>query len=154
MDANRPARESHGHGVAAEPDRISTRIVVGFGVVVLGMCVVAAVLVAALFRTLDRGAEKKDEKVVAAAGLERRESGPPPLPRLQIYPVQHWKDFQSAERERLTTYGWMDRATGAVHIPIDRAIELIAERGIGPLPQAPMAVPAAAPTPGAPEVKK
>ena len=129
MDANKPARESHGHCVAAEPDRISTRIVVGFGVVLIIMCVVAAVLVAALFRTLDRGAEKKDEKVVAAAGLERRESGPPPLPRLQIYPVQHWKDFQSAERERLTTYGWMDRETGAVHIPIDRAIERPKERG-------------------------
>jgi len=143
MDANKPARESHGHGVAAEPDRISTRIVVGFGVVVLGMAVVAAVLMAALFRTLDRGAEKKDEKVIAAAGLERRESGPPPSPRLQIYPVKHWKDFQTAERERLTTYGWMDRATGVVHIPIDRAIALIAERGVGPLPQAPMAVPAA-----------
>jgi hypothetical protein len=141
MDANRPDRESHGHGVAAEPDRISTRIVVGFGVVVLGMCVVAAILAASLFRTLDRGAEKKDERLVAAAGLERREGGPAPLPRLQIYPVQHWKDFQSAERERLTTYGWMDRATGAVHIPIDRAIELIAERGVGPLPQAPMVVP-------------
>jgi hypothetical protein len=37
----------------------------------------------------------------------------------------------------------MDRATGVVHIPIDRAIALIAERGVGPLPQAPMAVPAA-----------
>jgi len=141
MDANKPDRESRGHGVAVEPDRISTPIVAGFGVVVLGMCVVAAIVVAALFRTLDRGAEKKDEKLVAAAGLERREGGPAPLPRLQIYPVKQWKDFQSAERERLTTYGWMDRSTGAVHIPIDRAIELIAERGVGPLPQAPMAVP-------------
>ena len=151
MDANRPARESH--GVAVEPDRISTRIVVGFAVVVLVMAVVAAVFMAALFRTLDRGAAKTDMKLITEAGLERRESGPPPLPRLQIYPVKHWRDFQTAERERLTTYGWMDRGTGVVHIPIDRAIELIAERGVGPLPQAPMALPAPAPT-GVPEVKK
>ncbi len=149
MDANKPAPQGHSHGVAVEPDRISTRIVVGFGLVVLAMAVVAAVLMAGLFRTLDRGAEKKDETLLTAAGLERRESGPPPQPRLQIYPRRHWEDFQSAERDRLATYGWMDRNTGAVHIPIDRAIELIVERGVGPLPQAPMVVPAAAPTPGA-----
>lgn len=141
MDANKPAPQGDGHGVAAEPDRVSTKIVVTFGVVVMLMGIVAAVLMAALFRTLDRGAEKKDERLITAAGLERRESGPPPLPRLQIFPVKHWKDFQAAERERLTTYGWMDRGTGAVHIPIDRAIELIAERGVAPLPPGPMTVP-------------
>jgi hypothetical protein len=141
MDANKPAPPAHGHGVEAEADRVSTKIVVTFGIVVMLMCVVAAVLMAALFRTLDRGAERKDEKLIAAAGLERRESAPPPLPRLQIYPVKHWKDFQAAERERLTTYGWMDRGTGAVHIPIDRAIELVAERGVAPLPPAPVVVP-------------
>jgi hypothetical protein len=150
MDANRSAGK--GHGVAVETDRISTRIVVGFGVVVLAMAVVAAVLMAVLFRTLDRGAETQDEKVIAAAGLEQGGNEIPPLPRLQIHPVKHWMDFQTAERERLTTYGWMDRGTGVVHIPIDRAIELIAERGVGPLPQAPMALPAPAPTPA--EVKR
>lgn len=140
MDANKPEPTSHG-GVAVEPDRVSTRIVVGFGLVVLLMGLVAAVLMAALFRTLDRGAGKKDEKLIAEAGLERREGGPPPLPRLQIYPVKHWKDFQAAERERLSSYGWMDRKTGAVHIPIDRAIELIAERGVAPLAAGPVVVP-------------
>ena len=147
MDANKPAPDGHGHGVAVEPDRISTKIVVGFAVVILLMSVAAAVLMAALFRTLDRGAEKKDDKLTAAAGLEHHESGPPPLPRLQIYPVKHWKDFQAAERESLTTYGWMDRGTGAVHIPIDRAIELIAERGVAPLAAGPMVVPAGQGTP-------
>ena len=140
MDANKPAPQG-GHGMAVEPDRVSTKIVVTFGIVVMLMAVVAAVLMAALFRRLDGGAERKDEKLIAAAGLERRESAPPPLPRLQIYPVKHWKDFQAAERERLATYGWMDRGTGAVHIPIDRAIDLIAERGVAPLPAAPMVVP-------------
>jgi hypothetical protein len=144
MDANKPAS---GHGVAVEPDRVSTKIVVGFGVVVVLMGLAAAVLMAALFRTLDAGAAKTDVKLITVAGLERRESGPPPLPRLQIYPVKHWKDFQAAERERLKTYGWMDRGTGAVHIPIDRAIELIAERGVAPLAHAPMVVPQGAAKP-------
>ncbi|MEX0881156.1 MAG: hypothetical protein WEB59_08300 [Thermoanaerobaculia bacterium] len=139
MDANRPAGQSH--GVAAEPDRVSAKIVVGFGVLIIGLCAVAMVLVVVLFKGLEKGADRKDEKSLAAAGTERKSDAPPPLPRLQVYPVEHWKDFQQAERERLATYGWMDHSSGAVHIPIDRAMDLIAERGVEPLPAAPMAMP-------------
>jgi hypothetical protein len=32
--------------------------------------------------------------------------------------------------QRLTTYGWVDRNAGKVHIPIERAIQLTAERGL------------------------
>lgn len=147
MDANKPHAE--GHGVAVEPDHVPVRLVVAFGVVLTATAVVAAVLMAVLFKGYDRTAERRDERIDAAAGLELREPGLPPLPRLQVHPVRHWKDFQTAERERLDSYGWMDRSTGAVHVPIDRAMELIAERGVGPLPQAPMAVPAPPATPGA-----
>ena len=146
MDANRPHPE--GHGVAAEPDLVPARLVVGFSLVLTVVAVISAALMAALFWRLNATAERRDERISAAAGLELREPGLPPLPRLQVYPVRHWKDFQTAERERLGSYGWMDRSTGAVHIPIDRAMELIAERGVGPLPQAPMAVPAPPTTPG------
>jgi hypothetical protein len=145
MDAAKPHPE--GHGVAAEPDRVPARLVIGFGIVLTATAVVAALLMAVLFWRLDRRAQKRDERVVAAAGLEQREPALPPLPRLQVFPVRHWKDFQTAERERLESYGWMDRSTGAVHIPIERAIDLIADRGVGPLPQAPMAMPAPVATP-------
>ena len=146
--------EAEGHGVAAEPDRVPARLVAGSGVAFAVLAAVAAALMVALFWQLDRRAERHDEKVVAAAGLERREPGLPPLPRLQVYPVRHWKDFAAAEKARLDSYGWMDRTSGAVHIPIDRAIEIVAERGVGPLPPAPMAMPAAPAAPGTTEVKK
>ncbi len=152
MDATEPRPESH--GVAAEPDRVPARLVVGSAIVLTVTAAIAAVLMAVLFWRLNRTAETRDEKVVAAAGLERREPGLPPLPRLQVFPVRHWKGFEAAERERLESYGWMDRSTGAVHVPIGRAMDLIAERGVGPLPQAPMAVPGPAPTPAAAGVKK
>ena len=41
----------------------------------------------------------------------------------------------------------MDRATGVVHIPIEGAMDLIAERGVAPLLGAERPAPAA-PTPG------
>ena len=55
-----------------------------------------------------------------------------------------WREFRSAEERRLSTYGWMERSTGAVHIPIERAMDIIAARGVGPLPPAPAVVPGAA----------
>lgn len=42
-------------------------------------------------------------------------------------------NYQQASQEytqRLTSYGWVDRPAGTVHIPIDEAIRLTAERGL------------------------
>ncbi|HTY42214.1 MAG TPA: hypothetical protein VMH79_10110 [Thermoanaerobaculia bacterium] len=132
------------HGVAAEPDYVPARLVVGFAVVLTVTACLAGALMAALFWRLDKRAAQRDAGIVEAAGLEQRPASLPPLPRLQVYPVRHWTDFREAERARLDSYGWMDRGSGAVHIPIERAIELVAERGVGPLPPAPMAMPAPA----------
>ncbi len=147
MGATEPPAGS-GHGVAAEPDRVSARAVVGFALVLTILGVAAMVLMAWLFHAFQNRAEKRDAASIKAAGLERRPESPPPAPRLQIHAASHWRDFRQAELERLETYGWMDRATGAVHIPIERAMELVVERGVGPLPPAPVAMPALpSPTP-------
>ena len=138
-----------GH-VSVEPDRVPLRLVIGMAAALAGMAVVAAILMVVYFRFLARGAAKRDASVVAEAGLERREPALPPAPRLEIRGLRRWTDFQTAERERLGSYGWMDRSTGAVHIPIERAIDLIAERGVGPLPQAPVVLPPSVQMPAAP----
>ena len=39
-------------------------------------------------------------------------------------------DLHRHEHEMLTTYGWMDRNAGIVRLPIERAKELILERGL------------------------
>jgi len=141
MDATERNPPEHAHGVAAEPDRVSTKIVVAFAVLLTLVAAGSAALMAAMFWRFDKTAQKRDERIVAEAGLQRQDAAIPPPPRLQVYPVRHWEDFQAAERERLETYGWMDPSTGAVHIPIEHAIDLIAERGVGPLPQAPVVMP-------------
>ncbi len=141
MDANK-----HG-GVRVEPDRISSRLVVVFGIVVIVFTAASMILVAILVRGMDRGAVKKDDATIAAAGLQRREDRVPPPPRLEVYAPRHWKEFRDAEIERLSSYGWMDRSSGAVHVPIERAMDLIAVRGVGPLPAAPVAIPGQATTP-------
>jgi hypothetical protein len=40
------------------------------------------------------------------------------------------EQLYAAERRRLDSYGWIDRQHGIVHIPIDRAIAIMAEKGM------------------------
>ena len=54
----------------------------------------------------------------------------PPEPRLQTKPVEQLQRLRSEENLTLGTYGWIDREQGVVRIPIERAMDLIAERGL------------------------
>jgi hypothetical protein len=40
------------------------------------------------------------------------------------------RDLRAEEHRELTTYGWIDRKAGIVHIPVDRAIDLTLARGL------------------------
>jgi hypothetical protein len=43
---------------------------------------------------------------------------------------QQLRDLRRGEDGALGGYGWVDRTQGVVHIPIDRAIELVAAKGV------------------------
>jgi hypothetical protein len=77
----------------------------------------------------------------------RRAGGDPqvmfPAPRLQPNPVADLNKFRVHEEEVLNSYGWVDRASGKVHIPIEQAIAILAQTGL------PTRAPGHAP-PGAP----
>ncbi|MBZ5670102.1 MAG: hypothetical protein LAO04_10270 [Acidobacteriia bacterium] len=48
------------------------------------------------------------------------------------------------EEQRLNSYGWVDEKTGVVRIPIERAMELMVQRGLPVLPQSGVPAPAGA----------
>jgi hypothetical protein len=52
------------------------------------------------------------------------------IPLLQIAPTDDLKKFRSQEDAELHTYGWIDRTSGVVRVPIERAMELVLERGL------------------------
>ncbi len=64
-----------------------------------------------------------------------------PAPRLQPDPVADLNKFRAAAEERLNTYGWVDPQASVVHIPISRAMDILAQRGLPtrPPPQLPPA---------------
>jgi hypothetical protein len=54
----------------------------------------------------------------------------PPGPRLQTDPYRDLQEILGAENAILESYGWVDQEAGIARIPISRAMELLAERGL------------------------
>jgi hypothetical protein len=91
-----------------------------------------------------------------SASVTRRQTAPPPLaqragdrqppvPRLQTTPALDLEQYRQAQQRVLEGYAWVDEKNGIAQIPIERAIELVAEHGLPSLPS----MPASAPVPGA-----
>ena len=54
----------------------------------------------------------------------------PPSPRLQANPAEDWQAMRARDEARLSSYGWVDRKAQIAHMPIQRAMDLIVQRGL------------------------
>ncbi len=128
---------------------ISIRAIVGFGV---ALAVLTGIVLAAMwgiFRVFERREDRRDQPLppMIAANLRRTPSGP----RLEPDPLAPRLRLRAQESTVLTTAGWVDRDHGVVRIPIDRAMELLAQRGLPPAKVAtpvPLSAPASVPAGG------
>jgi len=73
-----------------------------------------------------KGADQAAQLYPLAVGQVKEPTGP----RLQAQPFKDVYQLKAAEREKLTTYGWVDQASGVVRIPIEDAMRLLSERGV------------------------
>lgn len=53
----------------------------------------------------------------------------PPEPRLQTSPRMDLDGYLSTQRNELDDYSWVDRQSGVVRIPVERAMELLLKQG-------------------------
>ena len=134
-----------------EKSDVSIGAIVKFGI---GLAVAAAVIHVALwglFEVLEAREGRRDAPLppLAAAGLRRT----PPEPRLEPDALLPRRRMVAQENAALTAYGWVDRDAGIVRIPIERAMDLLVERGLPPSKQLAVPTPlpgtARATTPGA-----
>jgi len=108
-------------------------VVIGLvGLAVLG--IVSAVLMYGFFQVLGTRAARQGTPPSELAQRYGRQE--PPAPRLQPDPVQDLKDMRAEENALLTTYGWVDRSAGVVRVPVQRAMELLVQRGLPARPEA------------------
>jgi hypothetical protein len=94
----------------------------------VAMMVSAGILYGAFwyFRTSEVARDTRVQQFPLAAGQVKDR----PAPLLQTQPFKDVYLLKQGQNERLDSYGWVDKADGIVHIPIDRAIELTLERGL------------------------
>jgi hypothetical protein len=52
------------------------------------------------------------------------------FPRLQVSSRMDLAEFHAREDEDLTNYGWINRTSGVVRVPVERAIELVLQKGL------------------------
>ena len=118
-------------------------------VIAFAVLFVIAILTQALMYGVLSGFTARDERASEPASPLAATYGrqAPPEPRLQVAPRDDLQRLRAREDEQLHGYAWVDRSAGVTRIPIERAIELLATRGLpGAAPTAP---PAAAPSPAA-----
>jgi hypothetical protein len=59
-----------------------------------------------------------------------------PEPRLEDNERTELNGFRYGEEQELNSYGWVDKNAGIAHIPIEQAMQLIAQKGLPTTPQA------------------
>jgi hypothetical protein len=78
------------------------------------------------FEGQTRASDAAVQKYPLAVGQEHA----PPGPNLQTQPFKDVYLLRKGEAEKLESYGWVDKEAGIARIPIERAMELTAERGL------------------------
>lgn len=101
---------------------ISVRLAVWSAV---GTLIMLAAVLAVLWLAL---APRGGAPSLMAPGFFAGEGHAPGEPRLQSDPAGELQQREALVRRRLESYGWVDRQRGIVHIPIERAMDLYAQR--------------------------
>ena len=78
------------------------------------------------FENRSQAADAVAQKYPLAVGQQRN----PPVPNLQMQPFKDIYVLHEGEAQKLGSYGWIDKTGGVVRVPIDRAMELLLQRGL------------------------
>jgi hypothetical protein len=122
-----------GHGPGHETRDVRIKAIAWLGVSIFLVTAFAALLMVWLYRRLESREARSQEPPVSL--VRPHESQEPPLPRLQGQPTKDLAEMRAEEEAALSSYGWVDRGAGVVHIPIERAIDLTVERGLPARPE-------------------
>ncbi len=136
---------NHGHSGQEggfEREDLSTRGVFAF---MIGLAIVGLVIyfiIVGMYTFLDRYERSQMttasplvtskgaiSRVVTQADMDKafKDNG---APMLETNERGQFRDFLINQENQLNSYGWVDEKAGVAHIPIDRAMELIVQRGL------------------------
>ncbi|MDX2032938.1 MAG: hypothetical protein SF339_19835 [Blastocatellia bacterium] len=135
--------EHNDHNLHPEHSRITAQPILMF-LIILGISTAAVfVIVKGVIWGMDKMAASNPPSPATAVATEERKL--PPEPRLQgapttgstattdvvsPLPLDDMKIYREQVEQKVSSYGWVNKEAGVARIPIDRAKELIAEKGL------------------------
>jgi hypothetical protein len=125
--------------IKVEQTDVNVRVIAKFAVILIVVALVIHVLILGAFRLLEMRARKEDPQLSPLTPA--RQVAPEPRLQAMQQPVPTGKEVPfdpqtlrqnilNEEEQRLKSYGWVSKNDGLVHIPIEDAKKLLAERGI------------------------
>jgi hypothetical protein len=128
MPANNPEireQDVRNPGVAYEHSEADLRVVISF---LVALTLSAAMILLVLWGMYSYF--RRSSAAYAPAPFEFSRQPKVPPPQLQPDPVADYNVYRLSEQQMLDSYGWVDQSGGVVRIPIDRAMDLLVQRGL------------------------
>ncbi len=148
MSEERPIHETN-QGARFERQDLNAGDVYSFLIGLALVCILVYFLLRGMYAYLDaraRASQPPQNPLVAVTAPQGRNPPPDvererinktfPEPRLEDNERQEISQFRLQEEQTLNSYGWVDQPAGILHIPIERAMQLIAQRGLPTPPPA------------------
>jgi hypothetical protein len=136
MTVHKQGDEGHSENSAYETRDIKIRPLLAFAAGITVMIVFSFLVVLWVFRLFSAQQAARDAQS-ATSSLARPAAPAPadeqmrwPEPRIQSRPADDLSALRADEDMSLTTYGWVDRASGVVRVPIDVAMRLVLKEGL------------------------
>jgi hypothetical protein len=104
---------------------VNIRAVLWLGTGVAGCALLAMAGLWFLLNVFEQRAASSDPSISPLAA----DPLPTATPPLQRTPVHDYQAFRASQEQELASYGWVDREQQIVRIPIDRAMQMLLERG-------------------------
>jgi len=115
--------EHNGNGAGHEHREVQVSFIVGSLIALLLGAFLVCLLVVGIFQFFAH--QYRPEQNAAAAPQQL-----PPEPRIEEFPWKQLQDLHAHEDHLLTTYALTDQKQGTVRVPVDRAIDMLAEKGL------------------------
>jgi hypothetical protein len=123
--AKHPGEHGPAAGAGHEQSDLQPRTVAIFGIALAVTVVVCLLLTIWVFDFL---AAREAGRDIPPSPLAQTTA--PAEPRLQVSAPKDMATFRADEEKILNGYEWLNRQAGTVRIPIDRAMQLLTERGL------------------------
>ena len=130
-----PGEEPRNPHVHHEPGDVNALALTKFGLSMAALIVIFLFGLWGVFEYLKNRAAETALPMSPSAMVNAQKQ--PPEPRLQRHPAQDMRDLRGDEEKILHQYAWIDPDKGIVRIPVERAMDLTAQRGLPATPAQP-----------------